>query len=251
MKHSKKWLLAGVVLLSASTAARADDAPVDKVVGSISITNDYLFRGMSQTNREPAIQPSIEYDDKSGWYAGAWGSNISWLSDASTAQAPISSSLEIDLYTGYRGNFTSALAYDVGLYTYYYPGSYPAGLTRPYTTEAYVSLAWKGISLGYNYGFTNLFGVPASKHSGYVDLKYNVEFTPGWTFNTHVGYQNVANNPGFSYYDWRVGVTRAFANGYSVALGYYDTNAKRSFYTNADGHYVGRATGILSLTKAF
>lgn len=251
MMRSKQWLLTAIMLLSVPLAALADDAPVSKVVGSISATNDYIFRGLSQTNRKPAFQPSIEYDDASGWYAGAWGSNISWLSDASTSAAHISSSLEIDLYTGYRGNFSPDWAYDVGLYTYYYPGTYPAGFTRPYTTEAYASLTWKGIALKYSYGFTNLFGFPNSKHSDYVDLSYNYEFTPSWTLNSHVGHQDVPNTPGFSYYDWRVGVTKAFANGYSVGLGYYDTNAKRRAYTNADGHFVGRATGILMLTKAF
>jgi hypothetical protein len=45
-----------------------------------------------------------------------------------------------------------------------------------------------------------------------------------------------------------VGVTRAFTNGYSVALGYYDTHAKRRAYTNLEGHFVGRATGILTLS---
>src|SRR6185437_2908745 len=65
------------------------------------------------------------------------------------------------------------------------------------------------------------------------------------------GHQRVANTPGFSYADWKLGVTRAFSHGYSVALGYYDTNAKRTAYTNAYGHFVGRATGVLTLSKAF
>lgn len=251
MKRSTQWLLGATVLLGYPAAVMADDAPVSKVVGSFSVTNDYVFRGLSQTNRKPAFQPGIEYDNASGWYVGTWGSNISWLSDASTPQARISSSLEIDLYAGYRGNLSPDWAYDVGLYEYYYPGTYPAGFIRPYTTEAYASLTWKGIALKYSYGFTNLFGFPNSKHSGYIDLSYNVEFTPGWTFNTHVGHQYVPNTPGYSYYDWRAGVTRAFANGYSVALAYYDTNAKPSDYTNAEGHFEGRATGILTLAKAF
>ncbi len=249
-RRMPKCLWMAMLCLSA-LVAHADDAPVSKVVGSVSVVNDYLFRGLSQTNRKPAFQPGIEYDDASGWYVGTWGSNISWLSDASTSAAPISSSLEIDLYTGYRGSFSTDWSYDVGLYEYYYPGTYPAGFVRPYTTEAYASLAWKGVALKYSYAFTNLFGFADSKHSGYVDLSYNVEFTPGWTLNTHVGHQTVANLSGYSYTDWKLGVTKAFASGYSVSLGYYDTDAARSGYTNAYGHFLGRATGILTLSKAF
>ncbi len=62
---------------------------------------------------------------------------------------------------------------------------------------------------------------------------------------------DVAHAPGFSYCDWKLGVTRAFAHGYSVALGCYDTNAERKAYTDAYGHFVGRATCLLTVSKAF
>ncbi len=251
MKRCTQMILAGAALLSPVLNAWAADAPSSQVSGSVAVVNDYLFRGLSQTNRQPAVQPGIEYDNASGWYLGVWGSNISWLSDGSTTVAPISSSLEVDVYGGYRGSFSGDWSYDVGLYEYAYPGNYPAGFTSPYTTEAYASLGWKGVSLKYSSTLTNLFGFPNSTGSGYVDLSWNVEFSPGWTFNSHVGHQTVANTSGFDYTDWKIGVTKAFANGYSVALGYYDTNAARSSYTNAAGHYLGHATGILTLSKSF
>ena len=253
MKRFGIFARAGLLLIVATgaTPVLADEAPDSAWAGSVSVVNDYLFRGISQTNRKPAVQPGIEFDHASGWYVGAWASNISWLSDASTSDAPLSSSLEIDLYTGFRGKLNDDLGYDVGLYEYYYPGTYPAGFTRPYTTEGYAALAYKTLSLKYSYTFTNLFGFADSKHSAYVDLSWNFEFSPGWTVNTHVGHQDVAHTPGFSYYDWKVGVTKAFDHGYAVALGYYDTNAREGNYTNAYGHYLGRATGILTLSKAF
>jgi len=252
MKRCKPWIfLNAAALLMSLGQVHAEDAPVSSVSGSVAVVNDYLFRGISQTNRKPAVQPGIEYDHASGWYVGAWASNISWLSDTSSAGAPLSSSIEIDLYTGYRGKFGSDWSYDVGLYEYYYPGDYPHGFTRPYTTEGYVGVSFKSFSLKYSHSFTNLFGVPGSKHSGYVDLSWNYEFSPSWTLNAHAGHQDVANTPGFSYYDWKLGVTKTFGKGYSVALGYYDTNAQESAYTNAYGHFLGRATGILSLSKSF
>jgi uncharacterized protein (TIGR02001 family) len=253
MKRMGKFASAAVLLLVVFGAvpAIAGEVPASSWSGSVTVVNDYLFRGLSQTNQKPAVQPGIEYDHASGWYAGAWASNISWLSDTSTSGAPLSSSLEVDFYTGFRGRFATDWSYDVGLYEYYYPGTYPPGFTRPYTTEAYASLGWKGASLKYSHAFTNLFGFPGSKNSSYVDLSWNVEFSPSWTLNTHVGHQDVANTPGFAYTDWKLGVSKSFGGGYSVALGYYDTNARQSSYTNAYGHFVGRATGILTLSKSF
>ncbi|MGH8157410.1 MAG: TorF family putative porin [Rhodanobacter sp.] len=251
MKRCMQWILAGAILSIPVSQASAQSAPASTITGNVAVVNDYLFRGLSQTNFDPAVQPGIEFDHASGWYIGAWGSNISWLSDASTTAAPISSSLEVDLYAGYRGSFGKDWSYDAGLYEYYYPGSYPAGFTRPYTTEAYASLGWSGLTLKYSYTLTNLFGVADSKRSGYLDLSWNYAFSPGWTFNSHVAHQDVAHASGASYTDWKLGVTRAFGGGYSVALAYYDTNAARSAYTNAYGHYLGRATGILTLSKSF
>jgi uncharacterized protein (TIGR02001 family) len=253
MKRMWKISSATVLLfiVSGAVSAIATGAPASSWSGSVAVVNDYLFRGLSQTNRKPALQPGIEYDHASGWYAGAWASNISWLSDTSSSGAPLSSSLEMDFYTGFRGSFATDWSYDVGLYEYYYPGNYPAGFTRPYTTEGYVSLGWKGLSLKYSHAFTNLFGFPDSKNSDYVDLSWNYQFSPSWTVNTHVGHQDVANTPGFAYYDWKLGLSKSFDGGYAVSLGYYDTNARKGNYTNAYGHFVGRATGILTLSKSF
>ena len=178
-------LLLLLSLCCLSAPLRADEPPASAWSGSVSVVNDYLFRGISQTNRDPAIQSGIEYDHASGWYAGAWGSNISWLADGSSDAAPISSSLEVDLYSGFRGRFGADWSYDAGLYEYDYPGSYPHGFTRPWTTEAYVSLGWKAVTLKYSHAITNLFGFSDSKNSNYVDLSWNHEFVPSWTLNAH------------------------------------------------------------------
>ncbi|MGE8590227.1 MAG: TorF family putative porin, partial [Alcaligenes sp.] len=42
-----------------------------------------------------------------------------------------------------------------------------------------------------------------------------------------------------------------FGQGLSVSLAYLDTNADRAVYTNTRGRDMGRATGLLSLTKTF
>ena len=103
--------------------------------GSVALTSDYVFRGVSQTDGKPALQGGIEFASEGGFYAGAWGSNVSWLSDLSTTAAPISSSLELDVYGGYRGKFSNAVSYDVGLLYYAYPGDFPGGFNSADTAE--------------------------------------------------------------------------------------------------------------------
>lgn len=225
--------------------------------GSIALTSDYLFRGVSQTNEEPAIQGGIEYAADSGFYIGAWGSSISWLSDLSSDEAPISSDVELDGYLGYRGKFgDSKVGYDVGALYYWYPGDYPSGFNSADTGEIYV-----GISAGlsdtttlaakYSYAVTDLFGYVDSDGSGYLDLSLNWEFTPGWTLSVHGGKQWIENNEAFEYTDWKLGVTKAFDNGFSIAAAYTDTDAEEALYTNAFGNKIADGTATLTFAKAF
>jgi uncharacterized protein (TIGR02001 family) len=247
---SRLTVLASILLY---TCAHADDAPPSgpALTGNISGVSDYLFRGLSQTDQEPALQGGVEYGSADSWYVGAWGSNVSWLSDNSALGTNVSNSLEIDLYAGWRVPLNADWKLDVGLYTYYYPGTYPTGFTRPYTTEAYVGISYSIATLKYSHAFTNLFGFADSKHSDYLDLSANWEFVPTWVLNGHVGHQRVKNFGDASYTDWKLGVTKNFANGIAVALAYYDTNADEAVYTNGYNDFLGRSTGVLSVTKAF
>jgi len=79
------------------------------------LTNDYDFRGNTQTAKDPALQASVDYAHDSGWYVGAWGSN---LDEDSYPDAD----LELDLYTGFSKSLESGLTLDGGLYYYSYPG---------------------------------------------------------------------------------------------------------------------------------
>lgn len=224
--------------------------------GSITLTSDYLFRGVSQNNQEPALQAGLEYAADSGFYVGTWGSNISWLSDLTAAGIPVSSSLELDVYGGYRGKFSDTIAYDVGALYYWYPGDYPSGFNSPDTGEIYAGVTFgpfasTTFSVKYSYSLTDLFGYADSDGSGYLDGNANWEFAPTWTLNVHGGKQWVENNDIAEYADWKVGVTKGFANGFSAALAYSDTDADEPFYTNAYGNFLAEDTVVLTVTKAF
>ncbi len=258
MKRNALVSLIAAALLNLPGLTYAEDAPVAETapaaspwVGSVTVASDYIFRGLTQTNENPALQGGLEYDDPSGIYAGFWGSSISWLSDYSTDELPVSSNVEFDLYVGYRGKFNDDFGYDVGLYTYYYPGDYPKGFTSANTTEVYGALSYRFVSLKYSRTLTNAFGFADTKNSGYIDLSANYEFVPTWVINAHIGHQSIDGFGDASYNDYKLGVTKNFDKGFSVAVAYYDTDADQDVYTNFDNHFVGRSTGVITLSKAF
>jgi uncharacterized protein (TIGR02001 family) len=220
------------------------------VSGTAALTSDYVFRGVSQTNGGPAIQAGFEWTE-AGFYAGAWGSNISWLSDLSTEAAKISSSLEIDAYAGFRGATAGGLGFDVGAIYYAYPGDFPAGFNEADTAELYGTLSYGIVTAKYSYAVTDLFGYADSDGSGYLDLAANWPFAASWTLNLHAGRQWIESNEDFECLDWKVGVTKAFAKGVSLAAAYVDTDADEHLFTNPHGTRIADATATLTLTKAF
>lgn len=251
---TRSTMLCVAALLGATLlprAAPASEASTGALSGNVTLVSDYLFRGISQTNRRPALQTGLEYDFASGWYLGGWGSNVSWLADASTPAQPVSSSLELDAYAGRRGQFNDDWRWDAGLYAYAYPGSYPSGYTRPHTLEAYGSLGWKTLKLEYNQSLGNLFGVPDSRGSRYARLSWHQPFATHWQFSAHLGHQSMAHHAGYGYSDWKLGLERSVGPHATVSLAWYDTDARRAVYSNAEGHYLGRATLVLSLAMAF
>ena len=218
------------------------------VSGSLDLTSDYRFRGLTQTNGDPALQGGVEYANAGGFYTGAWGSNISWLSDG---QEDVSSSVELDVYAGFRGSWGDAVNYDIGLQYYAYPGSFPSGFNDADTWEGYASLGWSILTLKYSYAFTDLFGISDSEGSGYLDLGLSQGFAEKWTVDAHVGRQWVDGDNALSYTDWSLGLSYDIGHGFGVSVAYVDTNARQDLYTNAFGKYVGDATGVLTLSKAF
>lgn len=246
MKHLSivAALAASLSSLSLPAAAQAaKEAAVHSVSGNFSLVSEYRYRGISQTDLRPALQGGIDYSHASGVYLGTWGSNVSWLADAGAG----GSSVELDVYGGYKGS-VGELGYDVGLLQYYYPGSF-AG-TKPNTLEAYIGASWKMFTLKYSHSLTNLFGVPDSKGSSYVDLGASFDVGAGITLAAHAGYQKVKNASDCTYTDWKLGASKDFG-GFTWALNYIDTDAKDACYLNYRNKNLGKGAVVLSVGKTF
>jgi len=188
------------------------DSPVS---ANVTLTSDYLFRGVTQTNDGVALQGGFDYAHDSGLYAGVWASNISWLVDSA---AYTSSSLEVDTYLGYGGSITEDIGYDVGFLRYNYPGDYAAPQVTADTDEFYGSVSYKWISAKYSRSTTDLFGIVDSEGSAYTELNgsYDIE-DMGISVGAHYGKQTVANNSASDYADYNLSVSKDF-HGYTVGF---------------------------------
>lgn len=101
------------LVMGASGAANAQSLPIDFST-TVTATSDYLFRGISQTDGDPALQASLDVGHESGFFAGVWASNVEF--EGSGAD------YEVDFYAGYA-NEVGDFAYSAQALYYFYTGA--------------------------------------------------------------------------------------------------------------------------------
>lgn len=237
--------------------AAAEPASPHTFTYNVGLFSQYIFRGLTQTGEKPAIQGGVDYTHSSGFYAGAWASNISWLEDAGAYQ---NSSLELDVYGGYASTIgDTGIGYNVGLLQYVYPGDKNPGVKSAETTEVYGSLSYKWLAGKVSvvtsdgaWGFDNADG------TWYAELNANYPIgETGFTVNAHVGRQEFSGSPNgndnsvYDYTDWKLGVTKSWSNGVNLGAYYTDTNAKKSVWTDASNQYLGDNQFTVFVQKTF
>ncbi len=100
-----------LILGAALAAAGQVDAEEARAYVGATLTSNYLYNGVTQTQDGPAFQPYLEVEFSPGFYVGAWMSNVDFGDGTD--------SIETDLYVGLRGE-TPYFDYDLKLYRYYY-----------------------------------------------------------------------------------------------------------------------------------
>ncbi|MBT5186001.1 MAG: hypothetical protein HOM01_04285, partial [Kordiimonadaceae bacterium] len=83
MKKITTTLAVFMVSTIAVDTAFAQDSDFT-ISGDVTGISDYRFRGVSMTNKDPAVQGTLSVEHKSGLYVTAWGTNISDFNGAKT-----------------------------------------------------------------------------------------------------------------------------------------------------------------------
>ncbi len=294
--------IAGVLLavpaLAIPAAAQAQTAPDDTtpaapatanpaappsaitVSGSVAIASDYRFRGVSQSDRQMAVQGGLTIAHESGFYVGTWASNLAGWGTFGGAN------MELDLIGGYKTKLGDGATLDAGLTWYMYPGGANktdfaepyvklSGTTGPVTLTAAAAYAPKQQAIGkwYATGADAAAGVytrPGAKDDNLYlsgDGAFAITGTP-ITAKAHIGHswgQNglgpnaTAVSPTGDYWDWSLGADTTWRN-LTFNVSYIDTDISRrdsaylqpSFSKGQDGTgTIAGGTVVASLTAAF
>ena len=281
MRSGYPFAVAALVVAAPAAAQTAPaPSPTVTVSGSATIASDYRFRGVSQSDRDMAVQGGITVSHDSGLYAGLWGSSLAGWGTFGGAY------LELDLIAGYKATLSDGAALDFGATWYTYPGgASKSAFVEPYakltgrtgaaTLTAGVAYAPKQQALGrwYASGADAAAGVynnPGAKGDNtYVwgDAAIALAGTP-LTAKAHIGHSrgNAGLGPNATsvaptgrYWDWSLGADATMRN-LTLGVAYVGTDISDrdaayllpSFSKGQSGNgNIAGGTALVSLTAAF
>ncbi|MBA3479068.1 MAG: hypothetical protein H0T52_11825 [Lautropia sp.] len=234
-------LAAGLLVPPSSNAQQKETFSVSGTLsGSLTLTTDYRFRGVSQTFGDPALQGGVDFSLPSNFYIGTWASVVDKEIFANTR------GFEVDIYGGYKRQLGGGMMLDVGLLQYLYPTE-----SLYSTLEAYAGVSYGWLSFKYSHSLSNrFFGVMSARGSQYYDLTAIYPLGNGLNAIGHYGIQRIHDNGG-DYTDWRLGVSKDW-RGFTWAGSYFDTDSTFNF-TNRAGRTrdLGEGGLVLSVSKTF
>jgi uncharacterized protein (TIGR02001 family) len=238
-------------LLAVATAAQAG------VTSTWTVASDYDFRGITQSGLDPALQGSIDYAHDSGWYIGAWGSNIDFgIDEAATGLKD--PSVEVDLYTGFTRQLDTGVNYDLGGVFYTYPKESDFNYLEVYAGLGYTDKS--GLSIKGKFFYSPDFGgdstggnTPAQYLSGDLSMPLPANFS----LTAHAGYSwgdywDEAKDAAFGrpYFDYAVGVGYS-AGKFSLALKYIDGSDDKEADGTANDIFSSESKVVLSVATTF
>lgn len=205
----KKFM--GAAMLAGATIAGVGAANAE-VSGSVALTTDYVFRGVTQTDNGPAIQGSFDWSNENV-YAGAWASNV----DDFGADA----SMELDLYVGITGEHEQ-FSWDASLVGYFYPGAEDSGSEFDYF-EGILAGSYalsEQVSVGATAAYTpEYFGEVGD--GLWLAVNGSYAFSDAFSVSGEFGNQDVDTLG--DYDTWNLGGSYAM-HGFTLDLRYHDTN---------------------------
>lgn len=247
----KKILFVSVLALAlaGNVYAQDEDVASEEAAGPYTFsitgtfTTDYVWRGVSQSQENAALQGSFDFSHESGFYAGIWGSSVDFTPKSTPPLEEDGADTEIDLYVGFSRDFADKWNYDISAIRYAYPGlnrdqstitpTNPRGDKRDFSYNEFIGKLtydeWLTGTVAYSYD-----AFAAGEDSLYTALNASYE-TPwyGISVTGEVGYYDFSNfdeGADFNYVHYGLGLAKEFGP-FSTALQWSDSdNDAASFF---------------------
>ncbi|MGY0652708.1 TorF family putative porin [Luteimonas sp. A537] len=211
--------------------------------GEVVAASDYVWRGVSQTMEDPALQLEAYVEHQSGFYVGAFASTV----DFGDPEDGID--YERELYVGWSGELGEDTELDMSVSHVSYPGHNGPDYDIDYT-EVQAVLGFAGyynVGVAYSPDIFNLGGKGWYYTAG---AAFPLGET-GLTLGLQAGHYDLDDAAGDSYSDWLVSLERDFGP-INAKLQYTDTSGYSELLAESVGDSrLADGRAALLLTWAF
>ena len=220
-----------LVLVVYLFCARPADAQFDMSVfgGGVGVSSDYVFRGVSQTMGQSAVEAYVDATFDSGLYAYVWASNVDFVPEGEPDDGV---GHEVDMSVGYFADLTDRWAIDLALIRYMFPGA-ASGVN--YNYNELMTTAWLDETHSAAIAFSpNVDGT--GKRGTFYKLGTGAELAADLNLDLELGHYDLREAYGASY-SYVQAALRKSIDRWSIEVTY--ANA----FGGADEIYYRQATG--------
>lgn len=191
-----------------------------ELTGVATLTSEYIYRGLAQSNNNPAFQFGLDYEFDTGLFVGAWASTIDLQSAFGERDT------ELDFYFGYHYESKSQSTATLTVLRYTYPGQ--PGVHSYDHNELLVSASWREhYSIEWSYT-SNLYGLDSvGRH---WELRSEWPVASVWVVSAGLGGNDLSNIGVSGYLHWDAGASARFSR-LVVDLRGYDNEPTDGFAT--------------------
>ena len=184
--------------------------------GYVALTTDYVKRGVTQSDGDPALQLGVELSFENGFFLGAWGSTV----DISNGPA-IQRDLEVNYYAGYVFDASDSWRLSAGAVAYEYPGqtgsfNYNYNYVEYSLGGSFDDRVW--LQVAYSPDLYN-----SGKATTNIDLYAEWPISSIWAIGGGAGHYDTSSLTGSSYQYWQLGVTASLTWA-AIDLRIHDTD---------------------------
>lgn len=203
-------VVAAVILALAMPLAANAESPTGAFSFNAAVTSDYVWRGFSQSNEDPALQGGVDFSH-GDFYAGTWASSVDF-GDGTDA--------EWDFYAGYTTT-TGAIEWDFGVTYYTYVGD-PSGSDYDFLefkVAASHSVDQFTIGMAVHHS-PDFYG--ADDAATYLEGSVGYTINDRWSVSAGVGRQFL--DVGSDYNTWNIGAGFNLTEKVALDVRYWDAD---------------------------
>jgi uncharacterized protein (TIGR02001 family) len=197
--------------------------------GQVRLVTNYVYRGYSKSNAEPAAQGNLDYGhEASGVFMGAWVSSVDFLSEEVSGHAHV----EVSPYLGWHWQLHDDWRLDTTLVRYIYDGDH-FGDSLDYN-ELYLMAHFRDM-------ISTRFAVAIDAYGqGAPIFNYEVQgrypLLDNLEASTSLGFEQAKEAIEYDYIYWNAGFTWFVHSHVALDLRYYDARITDETSLHGTGH---------------